>query len=248
MSIDIQALAIAAHDGDSDAYEQLAQAYLPEIQRRAENVARRNPSIDSAELESNLCMALMRCVAKFDAGRGNFVHFVNNAFAKEALNSLYSAGVRGFEKNERTRLEAPAHEGVVMIDTLSNDIDVASSVVDDLALNAWYEKARQVDVTLAEVLRLIVSGETYEGIARSCGFEGSDEAAKMWTTRRVDELARIIVDVGDVVQVVTPKYNGKSGVVVDFTRGTTDFTHVVKLDDGRTLAFHVRELRLKEAM
>jgi hypothetical protein len=67
----------------------------------------------------------------------------------------------------------------------------------------------------------------------------------MWTSRRVEELGKAIVSEGDDVLVIHEKYRC-DGRVIGYASG--DFTHIVRLVDGRERAFHVRDLRLKEAM
>jgi hypothetical protein len=180
-------------------------------------------------------MDVQRCVEQFDAAKGEFEHMLNVAWAKSAKNVVMKRRLSMQSLNDETTSE------------VGDVVDVEATVLADLAVREYVERIkRNGDDTLAKVALLIAQGEKHEDIARACDFDGSVEAAKMWTQRAIERIRRVVVAVGQRVRVKNTHtaMDGEEGVVLREADAKSQYTHVVRLSSGKTRAFDVSELEV----
>jgi DNA-directed RNA polymerase specialized sigma24 family protein len=233
--MDVTSLVLRAQRGSRQAHHAIYEHYRPAIQRKASTVANRNPGVDAHDVESALMMDVQRCVEQFDAAKGEFEHMLNVAWAKSAKNVVMKRRLSMQSLNDETTSE------------VGDVVDVEATVLADLAVREYVERIkRNGDDTLAKVALLIAQGEKHEDIARACGFDGSVEAAKMWTQRAIERIRRVVVAVGQRVRVKNTHtaMDGEEGVVLREADAKSQYTHVVRLSSGKTRAFDVGELEV----
>lgn len=249
--VDVQSLVLEAKRGKRgcvEAYESLMTHYIALAHKRSANVARRNSSVDAADLESALVETAQRCYEEYDESTGPFEHFVNRSWTNATITAIRNADAR----NRLVEMSLDAlPSGDVDNDDLRIDrrVDVEAELLADLAIVELRRRMRGEDVTLETVLVMIaLGGYTHVEIARACGFEGSDEAAKMYVRRALDRIGRLIVTPGSTVRVnlLGSSLHGLEGRVVRTTKGEEERTHVVEMRDGRVLSFNANEIVVVE--
>jgi hypothetical protein len=237
-----QSLVLAAKI-DVVAYNTLTNTFEDTILRMVADIAWRNVRVDRHDAESALRRTLHDCIEQFDESMETpFEHLLNVSWRKTKM-SIHRTATR---RPHETSLDAPTLSGATL-DIDDGHANVADVVVQSMMHDWFVAKAAKVDPELARIVSFIAAGRTYEDIARSCGQRGNADALKMWTMRRIADIGKAIVAIGDEVIVYSGTYRGSIGEVVRHATGDR-FSHVVRLQDGRERAFAVEELRLKEAM